>query len=114
MVLVPILFAPIIALFPYLPTNVGYVLAVFSGIGFASMIPINIALAQKLLPHRANLASSLMMGGAWTVALLGPPLAELGVARWGVSTTFLLTAGALVASGVVCLPLRVNGQASAR
>ena len=103
--LVPIAFAQVIALFPYAPLSWSYLLAVLAGIGFAAMIPITIALAQQLLPHRANLASSLMMGGAWAVAMLGPTLAEIGVSRWGVNTTFLLTAGCLVVSGIVCLPL---------
>jgi hypothetical protein len=66
---------------------------------------VTIALAQRLLPHRANLASSLMMGGAWTVSMVGPRLAEFGVTRWGLSTTFLLTACGLVLSGIVSLPL---------
>ena len=106
MVLVPILFSPVIALFPYVPLNLGHVLALFSGVGFASMIPINIALAQKLLPHRANLASSIMMGGAWMVSTIGPPLAEAAISRWGQSTAFLLTSLALVVSGLLCLPVK--------
>ena len=83
MVLVPVLFAPVIGLFPFLPVAAGYVLAVAAGIGFASMIPVTIALAQRLMPRQTNLASSLMMGGAWAVALLGPACAEFGVARFG-------------------------------
>ncbi len=102
---VPILFAPVIALFPHAPLGLGYVLATLAGVGFASMIPITIALSQQLLPHRANLASSLMMGGAWAVATVGPVCAEFGVQRWGLSVTFLLTACTLAASGVVCVPL---------
>lgn len=110
MVLVPVLFSPLIALFPFVPVQVGYVLAVAAGIGFASMIPVTIALAQRLLPRRTNLASSLMMGGAWAVALIGPSCAEYGVANFGLQTTFLLTAAALALSGLVCLPVR-NGTA---
>lgn len=105
LVCVPILFAPVIALFPHAPVGLGYVLATLAGIGFASMIPITIALSQRLLPHRANLASSLMMGGAWAVATLGPVCAEFGVQRWGLSFTFLLTACTLAVSGLVCAPL---------
>lgn len=105
MVVVPIVFAPVIAYLPYASLELGRVFAMLAGVGFAAMIPITIALAQQLLPHRANLASSLMMGGAWAVAMLGPRLAEFSFTRWGLSTTFLLTAGALVLSGVVSLPL---------
>jgi MFS family permease len=106
LVCVPILFAPVIALLPHVPLGWAFLLSTLAGIGFASMIPISIALAQHLLPHRANLASSLMMGGAWAVATLGPGLAEFGVKRWGIDATFILTAGLLAASGLVCLPLR--------
>jgi MFS family permease len=106
MVLVPMLAAPVIALIPFLPLQAGYVLAAIAGMGFAAMIPVTIALAQKMMPRQTNLASSLMMGGAWAVALLGPTCAEIGVARVGLQTTFLLTAATLALSGLVCLPIR--------
>ena len=106
MVLVPILFAPFVGLFPYAPVETGYGLALLSGIGFASMIPVSISLAQRALPHRPNLASSLMMGGAWVVSMLGPRCAEFGVERWGLSPTFHLTAATLAISGIVCLVIR--------
>jgi FSR family fosmidomycin resistance protein-like MFS transporter len=105
LVCVPILFAPMIALFPHVPLGAGYVIATLAGIGFASMIPVSIALAQHLLPHRSTLASSLIMGGAWAVATVGPGLAEFGVNHLGLSTTFLLTAFTLAASGLACTPL---------
>ena len=106
MVWVPILFAPVIGLFPYLPLEAGYFLAIAAGVGFAAMIPVTIALAQKLMPLQTNLASSLMMGGAWAVALLGPTCAEYGIARYGLPTTFLATAATLALAGLVCLPIR--------
>ena len=105
MILVPVLFAPLIGLFPYCPIQLGYGLAVAAGIGFAAMIPVTISLAQQLLPHRSNLASSMMMGGAWAVAMLGPRCAEFGIVQVGLHTSFLLTAVALALSGIVCLPL---------
>jgi MFS family permease len=103
MIWVPIMFSPVVALFPFMPVAACYVLALLAGIGFSSMIPISIALAQHLLPHRANLASSLMMGGAWTVASVGPPCAEFGVTHWGLNVTFLVTAGVLALSGLVSI-----------
>ena len=105
MVWVPILCAPVIALFPYGSLQVGYVLAAVSGIGFAAMIPVAIALAQQLLPRHTNLASGLMMGGAWALAMLGPRCAEFGVAHLGMHTTFILTAVVLACSGIVSLPV---------
>ncbi|MCH2114108.1 MAG: MFS transporter [Pirellulales bacterium] len=105
MVCVPILFAPLVVLIPNSPITGAYVLAVVVGIGFASMIPVSIALAQQCLPHQPNLASSLMMGAAWVVATLGPTCAEFCIAHYGLQTTFNLTALTLAASGLVCLPL---------
>jgi MFS transporter, FSR family, fosmidomycin resistance protein len=106
MIWVPLIFCPVVALFPYMSVEASYVFAALAGIGFSSMIPISIALAQHLLPHRANLASSLMMGGAWTVATIGPRCAEFGVTHIGVNTTFLLTAAVLALSGIVCFGMK--------
>lgn len=106
MIWVPLLFAPVVALFPHLAVKASYVLALLAGIGFSAAIPITVALAQHLLPHRANLAASLMMGGAWMLASIGPRSAEFGVTHFGLETTFLLTGGLLAASGIVCTLLR--------
>ena len=105
MVLVPLVFAPLIALLPYAPLAIGYALAVAAGVGFAAMIPVTIALAQHLMPRHTNLASGLMMGGAWSVAVIGPRCAEYGVSQVGIPTTFAVTAGMLAVSGLLCLPL---------
>ncbi len=107
LVAMPIIFAPIVALFGGASLLQGYALAVLAGIGFASMIPVTLSLAQRLLPHRTSLASGLMLGGAWTIAVVGPRLAEycLGTLHLGLPRTFQLTAVLLAISGVVCLPL---------
>ncbi len=110
MILVPLVFSPVVALLPLMPVKLAYVCAAMAGVGFSAMIPISIALAQHLLPHRANLASSLMMGGAWTVATIGPRSAEFAVTHWGINTAFLLTAGVLAVSGIVCTGLAVHNQ----
>jgi MFS family permease len=65
-----------------------YVCAALTSLGFSSILPITIGLAQRLLPHRTGLASSLMMGGSWAIAavaplivglFLGPPVPAGGV-----------------------------------
>jgi FSR family fosmidomycin resistance protein-like MFS transporter len=114
MVLVPILFAPFIGLFPLASVEGGYVLAILAGIGFAAMIPVTISVSQRLLPHRTSLASGLMLGGAWTLAVAGPALAEVGIhtPALGLGGTFVLTAVLLALSGLVCLPLRTMSEAS--
>jgi FSR family fosmidomycin resistance protein-like MFS transporter len=105
LVLVPILFAPMVALFPLAGLRLGYGLALLAGIGFASMIPVTLSLAQRLLPHRTSLASGLMLGGAWTVAMSGPILAERSLDRFGLGPTFAFVAALLALSGLVALPL---------
>jgi len=51
---------------------IGLAFALAAGVGFGSMIPVTIAMAQRLLPHRTGLASGLMMGGAWVFAAAAP------------------------------------------
>ncbi len=106
LVWVPLCFTPLVALFPHVGIQMSYLLAVLAGVGFAAMMPVTIAMAQHLLPHRANFASSLMMGGAWMVATIGPRSAEYGVTHFGIGTTFALTAAVLAVSGLVCCGLR--------
>lgn len=110
-VLIPMLIAPCVALLPRASLGQAYALAVAAGIGFAALIPVTIGLAQRLLPHRTMLASGLMLGGAWALAISGPRLAEwcldetngLGL---GLPDTFGLAAILLAVSGLVGLGLR--------
>ncbi len=107
LVIVPIVFAPMIALFGGATLVGGYFLAVLAGVGFASMIPVTLSLAQRLLPHRTSMASGLMIGGAWTIDAVGPRLAEycLGTQQLGLPRTFQITAVLLAMSGLVCLAM---------
>ncbi len=116
LVLLPLVFAPAIACFPMASRQTGYLLALIAGIGFASMVPVTITVAQRLLPNRTSLASGLMLGGAWSVAMLGPVLAEWIVRQYGLTTAFYATAGLLAVSGVILLPLRSDsiGQSVGR
>jgi MFS family permease len=108
LVVVPLLGAPFVAIFPMAGIQAGYLLAVLAGIGFAAMIPVTMSVAQRLLPHRTSLASGMMLGGAWAVAVVGPVIAErcLEAPAIGLDRTFGLTAVLLALSGIVCLPLR--------
>jgi len=54
-----------------------YVCAALTSLGFSSVLPITIGLAQRLLPHRTGLASSLMMGGSWALAAVAPFIVNL-------------------------------------
>lgn len=108
LVLQPLVFAPFVALYPLANAAGGHVLAVLGGIGFAAMIPVSLSLGQRLLPHRTSLSSGLLLGGAWTLAVFGPPGAEACLTRLGLSLgqTFGLVALLMALSGVVLLPLR--------
>lgn len=108
LVFVPVVFAPAIACFPLVSREVGYVLAVFAGIGFASMVPVTLAVAQRLLPMRTSLASGLMLGGAWSVAMMGPVLEEWIIRNYGLATGFHTAAVLLAVSGCILLPIRTS------
>ena len=122
LVLVPLVGAVAIATVPLVDDiglshagliGVGLVLATLAGVGFGGTVPTVIALAQRLLPHRTALASGLMMGGAWGVGFLGPPLAEGLESRVSLEAAFFATAGLLVvcASLSLLLPGRLLREA---
>jgi len=108
MVLVPIALAPAILGFNVVGTDVAPLLAVLAGIGFASMIPVSLAIGQRLLPHRTVLASGLLLGGAWACAIAGPTGAERILQRTdlGLEGAFAVFSGVLAAAGLLCLVLR--------
>ncbi|HZW08894.1 MAG TPA: MFS transporter [Phycisphaerales bacterium] len=91
-----------------------YALSLATGVGFAGVVPVTIALAQRLLPHRTGLASGLMMGGAWGFAGVGPPLAQWIDLRWGLSTAFIAAAALLFVAGLLstALPAKLLARIS--
>lgn len=114
-VIVPVLLAPAIALLPFTGRAGNYALAFAAGVGYASVIPVAISAAQRLLPHRTSLASSLMMGAAWAVAAVAPPAAQGCLEAFGIGPSFFAVAGLLALSGLVAvlLPGDVFAQAAA-
>ena len=103
--LAPLLFAPAIAFMPLVPTAIGGLFTFLAGMGFASMVPVTLSLAQRLLPERTSLASGLMLGGAWAVAMVGPRIAESVNHHFGLPVAFILAAAALAISGIVLVPM---------
>lgn len=114
LVLCPLLGALAIALFPLtrgLETATASLIAagivsVVVGIGSGALVPMTIGMAQRLLPDHTSLASGLMMGGAWTVAAIGPPLTQLAVIHTGFANACLIVGAVTAASGVLALWLR--------
>ncbi len=104
---VPIGFAPLIVLIPHCPpTTVAPILFFFTGIGFASMVPVSVSLAQRLLPNNTSFASGLMLGGAWAIAMLGPPFAEFILTHFGMAWAYVAVAILLVLAGCMMFPAR--------
>jgi len=110
---IALLGAPLVDGLPMGVAAAAIVLAMLAGVGFGSMIPVSISLAQRLLPHRTGLASSLMLGGAWMFAATGPFIARWAEGQFGLAGAFWFTAGVLVLSGliVIALPGRVIREA---
>lgn len=105
LVAVPMLGAAATALIPNASVPAGFALTVLAGVGFGGLVPITIALAQRLLPHRTSLASSLMMGGAWAFAGIGSLAAERLHHALGLHAAFVATAAALALAGLLSLLL---------
>ena len=93
--------------FPYLDGAAAYFVAIAMGIGYASTVPLTIAMGQRLLPHRTGLASSMMLGCAWIFSAFGPRIAEslLHGTDLSIHQVFLISAIALAVSGVLALTL---------
>lgn len=102
LVWIPAIAAIALALFPFAPTPLfAAMVSLAAGAGFGAVLPLTIAMAQRLLPHRTSLASGLMMGGAWGVGAVGPPMAQYITDHWGVGPAFWLSAVLLVVSGAL-------------
>ncbi|GJM19580.1 MAG: hypothetical protein DHS20C14_17930 [Phycisphaeraceae bacterium] len=80
-------------------------LAVLSGVGFGCMIPVSMAVAQRLLPHRTSLASGMMLGGAWAFGFVGPLVVERVHTDVSLDAAFYTTGVALATAGLLCLAL---------
>ncbi len=82
-----------------------FALCVLAGVGFGGLVPVTMAIAQRMLPHRTSLASGLMLGGAWCFAAVGPTIAERLHHALGLERAFLVTAAALAAAGIIAIAL---------
>lgn len=116
-VLVPLIGAAAIAALPHTDARLeagllavaipAGLLAAIAGFGFGALVPVSMALGQRLLPHRTSLASGLLLGGAWCVAFVGPQIGRL-IHRGqdaNLETGFLVAGAMLVLSSVLALAL---------
>lgn len=102
---IPLVCAPLVAMIPHANTTILYLLVMGAGIGFASLVPVTIALAQRLMPGRTSLASGLMLGGAWSMATFGPILAEYLIEVQSIQAAFYTFACVMAISGLIILPI---------
>jgi FSR family fosmidomycin resistance protein-like MFS transporter len=106
LIFVPLLGAAAIAAMPHVSgTTAALAITALAGVGYGGMIPVTISLAQRLLPHRTGLASGLMMGGAWSIASIGAPIAQSLADTFGLPTAFAAIAAACALSGLLALGL---------
>jgi FSR family fosmidomycin resistance protein-like MFS transporter len=63
------------------------------GFALLSAIPVNVAMAQELAPGRTSTVSALMMGAAWGVGALAPPLLDNLVPAFGFRNVLALMSG---------------------
>jgi len=114
LVLSPLFAAVAITLMPHTTGWGALVLTMLAGVGYGGLVPVTISLAQRLLPHRTSLASGLMMGGAWSIASLGAPLAQSVIDRFGLEHAFYVTAGVSVLAAAVSALLPISSVDSPR
>ncbi|MFG0330629.1 MAG: MFS transporter [Phycisphaerales bacterium] len=105
MVLIAWFGAPLIWLLPFTNDWVALLVAIGVGIGYASTVPLTLALSQRLLPHRTSLASGIVLGGTWIFSSLGPILAQFLADEFGLRTAFGITAVALASAGALTMAL---------
>lgn len=104
LVLVPAIGAIAVAALPHAgEVPWAFLIAAAVGIGYFGVMPTTVGIAQRLLPHRTSLASGLLMGGAWSLAAAGPPLAQFLMNNLGMHGAGLAIAAMLLASGLVTL-----------
>jgi FSR family fosmidomycin resistance protein-like MFS transporter len=105
LIAVPVLGSLAILAMPHSAGAGAFALAGAAGFGYFGVMPITVAMSQRLLPHRTSLASSLMMGGAWAIAALGPVVAQRVYAAAGLNAAFVFAAALLFVAGLVSLPI---------
>lgn len=103
LVVIPILGAVVLFFTPYAHGWLAIGLCALAGVGYGGVVPTTLSMAQRLLPHRTSLASGLMLGGAWCLASIGPPLVQWLYASFGLRKSFAVVAVMLLASGVIGL-----------
>lgn len=111
MVWLPVLGVPLVALMAFTPAGAPWGYAAMLGLvgvsaaGYAASAPLAISLAQRLMPGNTGMASSLMMGGAWTLSAFFPFIAGWAVDAGGLRLGFLVMAAFLLLNAALAAML---------
>jgi FSR family fosmidomycin resistance protein-like MFS transporter len=71
-----------------------------AGFVLLSTLPVNVAMAQELVPGQTSTVSALMMGAAWGVGALAPPALDNLVPAYGFKMVLVFASVATMLSGV--------------
>lgn len=75
-------------------------LLAIGGFVLLSTLPVNVSMAQELAPGQTSTVSALMMGAAWGLGALAPPLLDNLVPAYGFNTVLIFASGATMLSAV--------------
>jgi FSR family fosmidomycin resistance protein-like MFS transporter len=79
----------------------GIVLLGVGGFVLLSTIPVNVAMAQELVPGQTSTVSALMMGAAWGVGALAPPVLDNLVPAFGFQKVMMLASAVTMLSAIL-------------
>lgn len=76
------------------------VLLALGGFMLLSTLPVNVSMAQELAPGQTSTVSALMMGAAWGLGALAPPLLDNLVPAYGFRTVLVLASAMTMLSAI--------------
>jgi len=79
----------------------GVLLLGIGGFVLLSTIPVNVAMAQELVPGQTSTVSALMMGAAWGVGALAPPVLDNLVPAFGFQRVLIFASAVTMLSAVL-------------
>ena len=71
------------------------------GFVLLATMPVNVAMAQELAPGQTSTVSALMMGAAWGVGALAPPVLDPFVPAYGFTRVMVFASAVTMVSGVL-------------
>ncbi len=77
------------------------VLLALGGFVLLATMPVNVAMAQELAPGQTSTVSALMMGAAWGVGALAPPVLDPFVPVYGFTRVLVFASAVTMVSGVL-------------